>query len=261
MGQATSSDSVQLSFVAGRPTSGLGAVVRTQAYLYARQLLKHLLYVLYSHHGQLIRIKAGCQNLHSTFAVRLSIMTSKSRSTSPSDLSELPDEFEASDHDMVHPPPFKRRRLGTHLRASPTTIDSPSSTTHHIPPPLDDVSDVSSDSEASVPGSPRLANIPGAIQDEDAVGAEQMRLCSWDGCNAGELTNQDDLVVHVHNEHVNNAKKAKFACEWTDCKAKGKAQMSAYALRAHIRSHTKEKPFYCLLPGMLVTPRHPFRRG
>jgi uncharacterized Zn-finger protein len=58
----------------------------------------------------------------------------------------------------------------------------------------------------------------------------------------------DLLVKHLHQEHI-HARQKKYSCEWIDCTRKGIAHASGYALRAHMRSHTREKPFYCTLPG------------
>lgn len=74
-------------------------------------------------------------------------------------------------------------------------------------------------------------------------------MCRWAGCNE-DLGNMDDLVKHIHDDHI-GSRKAKYACEWDDCSRKGMTHASGYALRAHMRSHTREKPFYCTLPGML----------
>ena len=123
----------------------------------------------------------------------------------------------------------------------------------HMSPSTEIDDDLSSDSSASPPGSPRsLAVLLGP--DEDALRAEHATACSWEGCETGDLGNQDELVKHVQEVHIESAKGSKTTCEWSDCKAKGKTAMSAYALRAHMRSHTKEKPFYCALPGKHISP-------
>lgn len=152
-----------------------------------------------------------------------------------------------SDHendDLLSARPAKRRR--TARARTPVSRSSPAS---HVRPPSPST-DISSDSETSLPPqSPKNAALADSAKDEYTIADEFNRVCRWDGCDAGDLGNQDVLVQHVHDIHAGQAKpKARYACEWLDCKAKGKTQMSAYALRAHMRSHTKEKPFYCELP-------------
>ncbi|KAF8459021.1 hypothetical protein BGX38DRAFT_1084630, partial [Terfezia claveryi] len=100
--------------------------------------------------------------------------------------------------------------------------------------------EISSDTSGSVPGSPRDHH------NDDGEFAEQVTVCRWAGCNA-DLGNMDDLVKHIHDDHI-GSRKAKYACEWDDCSRKGMTHASGYALRAHMRSHTREKPFYCTLP-------------
>ena len=152
-----------------------------------------------------------------------------------------------SDHendDVLSGRPAKRRR--TARARTPASRSSPvSQPIRQLPG-----TDVSSDSETSLPPlSPKNANAAESAKDEFTIADEFAKTCRWDGCDVGDLGNQDNLVQHVLDVHAGQPKpKAKCACEWVDCRAKGKTQMSAYALRAHMRSHTKEKPFYCELP-------------
>ncbi|KAI9700190.1 MAG: hypothetical protein M1820_006858 [Bogoriella megaspora] len=152
------------------------------------------------------------------------------------DLSISGDTYVDHDGDTPIERPKKKRRT---MKAS--AEDSMLEEPQREPTPFD--TDISSDSDGSVPGSPAL----GFHQDEEAMGAEQITICKWEGCDAGDLGNMDNLVNHIHEAHI-GAKRAKYSCEWGDCARKGTAHASGYALRAHMRSHTREKPFYCLLP-------------
>ncbi|KAL2260724.1 hypothetical protein VTK26DRAFT_5206 [Humicola hyalothermophila] len=107
--------------------------------------------------------------------------------------------------------------------------------------PLAGMSDVSSDTDGDVPSSPANAR-----QDEDDF-QEQITVCAWEGCKAGDLGNMDKLVDHIHNDHIESRQK-KYTCEWVGCSRKSMPHASGYALKAHMRSHTREKPFYCYLP-------------
>ncbi|KAK3044810.1 hypothetical protein LTS18_000295, partial [Coniosporium uncinatum] len=111
--------------------------------------------------------------------------------------------------------------------------------------------DISSDTDGSVPGTPTHSSVSylhGGMPDaEDNIPLEQITQCKWEGCLTGDCGNMDKLVDHLHDQHI-HARQKKYACEWQDCARKGIPHASGYALRAHMRSHTREKPFYCSLP-------------
>ncbi|GAM86092.1 hypothetical protein ANO11243_041020 [Dothideomycetidae sp. 11243] len=130
-------------------------------------------------------------------------------------------QSDASHDDPYHP--AKRRRLADEVDDTELEL----------------ASIVSEDSFGSAPGSPS--------HDEWSMRSDQVTFCQWDGCDRGDLGNSDDLIAHVQNEHV-GTKKAKYTCDWGDCARKGMNHPSGYALKAHMRSHTKEKPFFCALP-------------
>ena len=138
--------------------------------------------------------------------------------------------------------PSKRQRVDAGSTASPAVVHD---VDHEHEPEADalvGLSDVSSDTSGDIPSSP----INARLDEEDFQ--EQVTVCDWDGCPAGDQGNMDKLVEHIHNSHIENRQK-KYTCEWKTCTRKGMPHASGYALKAHMRSHTREKPFYCYLPG------------
>ncbi|KAI2623020.1 hypothetical protein GGS26DRAFT_566901 [Hypomontagnella submonticulosa] len=164
---------------------------------------------------------------------------SSSISSLSSDSPEADNDFD--DTGVVEepaPPPSKRQKLGDGSRASSSV---------HVEPEPEQESDhdldgdISSDTSGDIPNSPINAKL-----DEDEF-QEQVTVCAWDGCRAGDLGNMDKLVEHIHNDHIESRQK-KYTCEWIGCPRKSLPHASGYALKAHMRSHTREKPFYCYLP-------------
>ncbi|KAM0353498.1 hypothetical protein ACHAPU_001510 [Fusarium lateritium] len=156
-------------------------------------------------------------------------------------------EEDIPDYDESTPRPSKRQRLEAGSTTSSAVVPDVEPEAVPEPDPLEGMSDVSSDTSGDIPSSP----INARLDEEDFQ--EQVTKCDWDGCPAGDQGNMDKLVEHIHNSHIENRQK-KYTCEWMSCTRKGLPHASGYALKAHMRSHTREKPFYCYLPG-IVTPR------
>ena len=115
----------------------------------------------------------------------------------------------------------------------------------------DAMSDISEDTDGDVPMPKRHSptSTYHYLSEDDINNNEpQVTICAWDGCDTGDLGTMDKLVEHLHAEHV-EGKQRRYTCEWVGCPRKGKSHASAYALKAHLRSHTREKPHVCLLPG------------
>lgn len=132
-------------------------------------------------------------------------------------------------------PPAKRQKLGA---------SSYQSTPQSQLDPLQEEDDISSDTSGDVPNSPATGQ---AYTTDDEHG-EQVTVCKWRNCPAGDLGDMDALVQHIHDDHIGIRQK-RYACEWEGCSRIDANHASGYALKAHMRSHTREKPFYCALPG------------
>lgn len=178
--------------------------------------------------------------------VLLSDSSSAISSLSSDESEEVENDYDdANTIDEPVLPPSKRQKLGDGSRASSSLHIDPEPEPDPEPEHNLDDGDISSDTSGDVPNSPINAKL-----DEDEF-QEQVTVCAWDGCRAGDLGNMDRLVEHIHNDHIESRQK-KYTCEWIGCSRKSLSHASGYALKAHMRSHTREKPFYCYLPGKAI---------
>lgn len=138
--------------------------------------------------------------------------------------------------------PSKRQKVDAQSTTSSAIVPEVEHEVVPGPDTLEGMSDVSSDTSGDIPSSPVNAR----LEEDDFQ--DQVSICDWDGCPAGDQGDMDKLVEHIHNSHIENRQK-KYTCEWKTCSRKGLPHASGYALKAHMRSHTREKPFYCYLPG------------
>jgi hypothetical protein len=158
---------------------------------------------------------------------------------------------------QLYMPPAKRRKITTSSSAYDHATPQSAST---AVPPRSPSGSISSDSSGSVPTSPSFAFLgpthplstayaaaQANPENPDSADYIQVTRCLWEDCPTPEQGNMDNLVQHISDVHIVPRQK-KYFCQWQGCGRKGQPHTSAYALKAHMRSHTKEKPFFCVLP-------------
>jgi hypothetical protein len=67
--------------------------------------------------------------------------------------------------------------------------------------------------------------------------------CRWAGCGR-RFGEPGELASHLVIEHVPKRSET-FVCRWTECPRFGSAQPSRFALIAHVRRHTGDRPYVC----------------
>jgi hypothetical protein len=191
---------------------------------------------------------------------RNSVSSRASSTSTLTDIGSDPDSPPPSTR--VEMPPNKRRKTtgsafdrGTPLSVTTNPDEEPRR-------PGSPSGSISSDTSGSVPTSPSFAHLGPTHPLSSAYAAAQLNpddpetgdpattqvtRCMWTDCPEPDQGNMDNLVNHIHDYHIGLRQK-KYSCEWEGCSRKGMPHASGYALKAHMRSHTKEKPFFCALP-------------
>ncbi|XP_076307561.1 zinc finger protein GLIS3-like isoform X2 [Tachypleus tridentatus] len=79
-------------------------------------------------------------------------------------------------------------------------------------------------------------------------GVKQHHICRWIDCSTIFLE-QEDLVKHIENAHVDQRKGEDFTCFWQGCPRRFRPFNARYKLLIHMRVHSGEKPNKCKFEG------------
>eukprot|EP00866_Antonospora_locustae_P000787 jgi/Antlo1/787/1437 len=83
------------------------------------------------------------------------------------------------------------------------------------------------------------SQLTGATQKRAAIGSPMSTVCLWKDC-AFECGDSEELKKHLET-HVS----ADLKCCWLGCSRFGEVQPNKYALIAHLRKHSGDRPFKC----------------
>jgi len=68
-------------------------------------------------------------------------------------------------------------------------------------------------------------------------------VCEWGDCGDA-FASSTILGQHITDVHLGK-KQAAYSCEWRDCNRNNQPLQNRFALVAHLRKHTGEKPYKC----------------
>ncbi|KAG0205106.1 hypothetical protein BGX33_008106 [Mortierella sp. NVP41] len=110
----------------------------------------------------------------------------------------------------------------------------------------DDDNEDDADGDKAAPRPTKQRGTSSANMADDADPPLQL-VCLWRDCNTPFET-MAQLNDHVTEQHIGSGK-ACYSCDWQGCHRKQKPFTKRHKMYNHLRTHTGERPFRCLVPG------------
>ncbi|KAF8928359.1 hypothetical protein BGZ47_001687 [Haplosporangium gracile] len=110
----------------------------------------------------------------------------------------------------------------------------------------DDDNEEDGDGDKSATRATKQRNTSSGTATDDAEPSMQL-VCLWRDCDTPFET-MEQLNEHVTEQHIGSGK-ACYSCDWQGCHRKQKPFTKRHKMYNHLRTHTGERPFKCLVPG------------